>query len=255
MESMTEEECLSLLVEEELKARKEAQEEFQIEEEKMIQDCHVFYKNPEPKQAVICIPGRMGDGAVFAKQHYANTEWSDTVFIGPTPFGYAWYPMPHDANNQKQALNGIPRAIKAIEAVQTAVEKRFGIPKSKTVLTGFSAGGVMAIQTATHSQDEPYAGVVCHSGAILDPYSLNPANCDTPFLLTHNRDDMCFEWFERYLPMKNSLLSKGYNTFTLERKLGGHYVSNEDYRQSAKFMVDYASFDESLDEERLYINS
>lgn len=218
----------------EREARENAKERLRIEDN-MIQSCHAYYANEEPEIAVICIPGRANDGALFANDFFKGAQIGNAVFVGPTPRGYAWYPMPRDANNQAAALSGVPRAIEAIEAVQRAVENKYGITKEDTILAGFSAGGVMAIQTATHS-DEPYAGVSCISGAILEPKDLPVPKHQTPFLLTHNRDDMCFEWYERYLPMRECLVECGYDTYTIERDKGGHIDTDDDYEQTALFM-------------------
>lgn len=226
------------LLEQEYLARESANETLKGKN-KMIKSCHVFYTNPKPEYAVICIPGRANDGAMFARDYHTHSNLKNTVFVGPTPVNYAWYPMPVDSNNQKAALSGLPKARKAIESVQEAVEKRFGIPKSKTSLVGFSAGGVMAIQAAAFTE-EPYSSVVCHSGAILEPSNLPSCkhyNC--PVLLTHNADDYCFDWFERYEPMKNILIKNGYPTYVLERKQGGHQVSRHDIEQSITFMTNY----------------
>lgn len=236
-QELEEKRYLNWIIEQEALARRFANEIIKVkEEEKMIKECHVYFKKQNPDFAVICIPGRGNDGAMFAHDYHKQSEIETAVFIGPTPNGYAWYPMPYDANNQAAALNGIPAAIKAIEAVQKAVEKRFGIPKRKTILTGFSAGGVMAIQTAAHSE-ESYAGVICHSGAILEPRDLPECvHDDCPVLLTHNEDDYCFDWNERFLPMKEALVEKGWNTFTIERTIGGHTVSNDDIREARDFI-------------------
>jgi len=231
----TRERYMQWIFEQEQRARDEARESLDVEEG-MIKSCHVYYKNENPYFAVICIPGRANDGALFANEYFTESGIDNAVFVGPTPDGYAWYPMPHDAKNQSAALQGIPRAIKAIEAVRAAVEKRFDIPKRRTILAGFSAGGVMAIQTAAYSE-EPYAGVICHSGAILEPKDLPMCkNQGCPVLLTHNRDDMCFEWYERFLPMKEVLIKKGWKTYTLERNSGGHVTSSDDMSEGAYFI-------------------
>ena len=214
----------------------------------MIESCQTYYVNDNPEYAIICLPGRAGNGAVFARDYLDDTRITNAVFVGPTPVGYEWYPMPVSAMNQAAALGGLPRARSAVERIQKAVEKKFGIPKSKTVLTGFSAGGVMAIQAAAYSE-EPYLAAVCHCGAILEPEDLPEANGrTTPILLTHNRDDMCFEWFERYIPMKSALLKKGYRTFVLEGKSGGHYVEETVVQETLHFLSHQVKMELEIDE-------
>lgn len=229
------EKLIQWIIEQKRKARAMARANLEVEED-MIKSCYAYYAKENPEFAVICIPGRGNDGEVFANDFFNGSEIKNAVFVGPTPKGYAWYPMPNDANNQAEAVNGIPKAIQAIESVQRAIESKYGIPKEHTVLTGFSAGGVMAIQTAAYSE-EPYSGVVCISGAILEPKDLPECkHIECPVLLTHNRDDMCFDWHERFIPMKEVLVEKGYSTYTLERHVGGHIDTTDDYEQAAMFM-------------------
>lgn len=236
--NISEQKYLQWLWRQEAIARSQANFELKGKD-KMIRSCHVFYSNPKPKYAVICVPGRSNDGAMFARDYYEASKLKDTVFVGPTPDGYAWYPMPIDSTNQQNAVLGLPKAVKALESVQQAVEKRFGIGKSKTALVGFSAGGVVAIQTAAYSE-KSYSSVVCHSGAILEPDDLpvcSHYNC--PVLLTHTKDDYCFDWFERYLPMKTALIKKGYPAYVLEKNEGGHQVSKYDMEQAIIFLKTY----------------
>ena len=216
------------------RVRENAQNEWRFES--MIKDCYAYYEGT-PKYAVICIPGRANDGAHLAQEYQKISEIPNTVFVGPTPIGMAWYPMPYSATNQKEAVQGLPRARKAIEKVQQKIEEVYGIGKENTILTGFSAGGVMAIQVATHS-DTPYKGVVCHSGAILDPASLPMCTKDNwcPILLMHNKDDTCFDWIERYIPMKTALLHKKYVVYTSEFEVGGHIMKKYDFSQGGLFM-------------------
>ena len=81
----------------------------------------------------------------------------------------------------------------------------------------------MAIQLAVNS-DEEYAGVISHNGAILDPSSLPLAKHKTPFLVFHSKDDDCFFWEERYLPMKEALISQKYNSQFHEEEDGRHFL-------------------------------
>jgi len=203
----------------------------------MIRQCSVFYDNDKPDYCIITIPGRGNDGTQFARLYQMEAEFNNTVFVGPTPHGFAWYPLPTSATDQDRALAGLPRARDAINAVVDAVQRRFSIPKSKIVLAGFSAGGVMAIETAAHS-NEPFAAVVCHSGAILEPKNLPECkHPKMPVILTHCKDDDCFEWFERYVPMKEALFLNGYDTYALESRKGNHRILDEAFAETVFYLA------------------
>lgn len=197
----------------------------------LIQSCYIYFEE-DPEYAVFCIPGRYQNGQEFARAYYSHCDIRRSVFVGPTPEGLAWYPAPQSPTNQEKAVRGMARARRALEAMQKAVETRFGIGKERTILVGFSAGGVMAIDVAAHS-DDPYLGVVCHHGAILDPNRLPECkHPQMPILLTHNQDDDCFKWDERYIPMKRALVRKKYRLYVKERETGGHRVSELDIQQT-----------------------
>jgi len=196
---------------------------------------HVINEYKQHKECVLFLPGRDNVGPVMGKTYYA-AGLRQQLLISITPINLAWYPLPNGANDQQWALHGQERARLTIEEVVQKIEFQYGIPRSKIVLCGFSAGGVMAIQVASQSV-EPFAGVVVHAGAILDPSALLPCKCPkTPFLLTHCQDDGIFEWVERYVPMRHALEMQGYWIYVLERRLGGHMVCDQDVGISQLFI-------------------
>lgn len=202
----------------------------------MISDISIYENGRDINYCVITLPGRAGHGDTIADFYAHSCGLEETVFVGLTPENYYWYPLPVSATNQEAAVAGLPHARFEIEKAISIVRDKYGIPKERTALVGFSAGGVMAIQVAAYS-DEPYAAVVSHSGAILEPKDLPPCKHETTaYVLIQCKDDMCFAWDERYLPMKRALLENGYDTFSLEHPLGGHGMSEEDIRQAGKFM-------------------
>ena len=202
-----------------------------------IKDCYYYGEadNKPFQYAVICIPGRGNDGADFAMDYFEQSGLKNTVFVGPTPKKREWYPMPYNAKNQKEAVAGLPFARSVIQEIIQNTTESFNIAHRNIVLAGFSAGGVMAINTAVHSA-KTLMGVVCHAGAILDTKDVPDAQVATPMLLMHNRDDMCFEWFERYLPMKKTLISAGYHLYVSEKQKGGHFVADSDVSHAGSFI-------------------
>ena len=186
------------------------------------------------KTGILFLPGRMGYGEDLTYR-YASVDLPETVFIGITPEGFEWYPMPNGPNDQSNALAGIEDAYGAIDRTLNLIEKRYGIARSNMVLSGFSAGGVMTIQSIVRSE-EPLAAGIVHAGAILDPDALPECECDTPLLVIHSQNDDCFEWEERYLPMKNALKDKGYNAFFIEKQSGGHIIQMQDIAIAGYFL-------------------
>lgn len=161
---------------------------------------------------------------------------NDSLIVGVTPTQFCWYPMPNGVGDQEEALQGMAHARSLVNGVMDYIEKTFHIPRENTVVLGHSAGAVMAIQTAAHS-DRHYAGVISHSGAILDPDGLPLCkNKITNYLLTHNRNDIIFEWYERYLPMLDALRNKGYPVFSVEENEGHHGITEKQFLLSRCFI-------------------
>lgn len=138
---------------------------------------------------------------------------------------YEWYPMPKGSNDQAEALKGLNETVVRLEKFFSEAIKKYNITKENCILSGFSAGAVMAIQMAVTSK-ESYAGVISHNGAILDPDALPVAKHKTPFLVFHSKDDDCFFWDERYIPMKNALLTQEYLSTFIEEEDGKHFLSS-----------------------------
>lgn len=182
--------------------------------------CVAAGKNPD--FCVLMLAGRAMKNNLLPSIYW-HSNLQDFRLIGITTTELAWYPIPNGAKDQWSAINGIPHAIDLVEKAVENIKRRWDIPKSRIILMGFSAGGVMAIQVAAYS-DEAYAGVVCHSGAILQPEVLPYCDVETPFLLTHSQDDETFEWNERYLPMKSTLKSRSYRISCVESPWGGHTI-------------------------------
>lgn len=197
----------------------------------------IFRSRQKPTSCILALPGRGQYGGNLASA-WVGHGLDKTLIIGITPRRLEWYPMPFSPMDQSNAVAGLEIARNAIEDFVNYIIQEYGIPKSKIALTGFSAGGVMSIYTAAHSE-EAYAGVVCLAGAILEPQKLPEARFkDVPFILTHSQDDEVFEWGARYLPMKNALEEKGYNCILNEKSYGNHTVGTYDIGYSALMLAD-----------------
>lgn len=158
------------------------------------------------------------------------------MIIGVQTQCYAWYPLPKGEYDSRAAINGIPNAVHNVLKVVSKIEDTYNIPREKIVVLGFSAGGVMAIQVGAHSE-RPFAGIVCQSGAILDPFDLPESpHPEMPVLLTHSQDDDTFDWEERYIPMKEALIEKNYNLSASENPWGYHSITTLDIAITKLFL-------------------
>lgn len=214
-------------------------------------DFYVFNGNKKSHSCVICLAGRSGCGGRLAHHYQQATELYDTTFVGVTPYSernnVEWYPQPYSSTEQRSAVAGLEGAREFVEQIISSTMKEFDLPRNKIALTGFSAGAVMSLYTITHSTDD-LAGVVVHSGASLESNKIPQCQNNTDILLTHGKRDYCFDWYERYVPMKNGLLKKGYTTFAVEDPTEVHRVSYSDMIFSACFLaprLGYESFEHS----------
>lgn len=186
----------------------------------------VWNDKGEKDSCVLFLAGR-AESAVPLLRAYSGIGLNGPLLCGATPDQKAWYSMPFSAIHQKEAVAGLPKARDVIETAIAFIKKKYGIERRNMALVGYSAGSVMAIEVASHS-DEPFAAVVSHAGAILQPHNLPECQCpETKFLLTHYEDDMVFDWAERYLPMKRALMRRGYDVSVIEgaaEEKGGHGI-------------------------------
>lgn len=178
---------------------------------------------------IILLPGR-GQPArdILARYHrYSTLNQFTLVAIEPID---EWYPAPNGAGDQMKSVWGLKVSVPQLDEFIAELEQRFEIDRSNVTLAGFSAGAVMAIQIAAHT-DKAFHSVVSHNGAILAPEELPKSSHETKYFVLHNENDDCFSWEERYLPMKNALLERGYDLEVYENEVGGHYIAPEDVEE------------------------
>lgn len=186
---------------------------------------------------VLCIPGRGQHGQLIA-DYYSTKVTKNTAIVAPTPKNFEWYPLPNGPQDQSRSIKGAKNAAKVLEDL---LDNELGdIPRNRIVLSGFSAGGVMALELASRAK-EPFAGVLCHAGAMLDTDGFKECSKekkDMPIWLYHQRDDEVFSWDERYIPMKNILIERGYNTNLYESSFGNHTIL-EQHGNHVKQVLDF----------------
>lgn len=204
-------------------------------------------KEPRGKRrgCLIALPGR-GMPLESMWSIVERMELPDTLAVILEPTGLQWYPQPHGAYDQDDAVEGLKIAIAQLNKRITKIQRCFHLRRQQIALFGYSAGAVLAIQMAALAK-QPFAAVVSMAGAILEPDEMPVATNQTPILLRHAIDDDCFSWEERYLPMKNSLLDRGYNLYASEKNRGGHGINLEDVIISARFIGQELGYTKELE--------
>ena len=201
------------------------------------------FRNQTVDSVVLCLAGRGGSGARLANRYFDLSGLNKTAFIGVTPFNphfgrrffhaIEWYPAPYSSEDQEEAVSGLENARERIEEILEKVTEKFNVARNKIAILGFSAGAVMSVYTATRGGT--LAGVVGHAGAILEPHNVPACQTETPILLTHGKMDGCFDWYERYVPMKNSLVENNYNVHSFEH-YGDHWVTEPEIIVGSEFL-------------------
>lgn len=201
---------------------------------KLIESCRVW-RLGEPNKAIIVLPGRDMPADILIEVHQNLIEGylDDIAIFGFTPYNLEWYPAPKGPLDQDDALNGQKENLPLLFDSINYVLNKFNIHYYNTIISGHSAGGVMVVQLLNY---QPWAGAICNCGAILDPDDLKTAKYDTELLVTHNIDDTCFDWEERYIPMKQALKKKGYNTCFIENEEGNHSPTRSDFIKMHHFI-------------------
>lgn len=212
----------------------------------MLNDRYIIWSGrSKATSCILVLPGRDQTGVDLAKQ-WCNIFLDNTMIVLITPKNKEWYPLPHSALDQKNAILGLETAKETIDSVLNRITSEFKIPKLKIAVVGFSAGGVMANYVGFNSKEE-YAGFVSHSGAVLEPDFVPKCKFEfMPFVLTHSKNDDVFSWEERYIPMKNSFIANNYNLKVLE-SLNRHFISDEEIEFAALSVCDrlgYSLLDE-----------
>lgn len=187
-----------------------------------------------PAGMVIGLPGRgVPINEMYRFLLYAGLEKSIIAVIEPR--NLEWYPQPFGANDQHEAVSGCKKSFAPLKNHIRKLCKIYKIPYKKVAIVGYSSGGVMALELAQRCKTE-LAMFISLAGAILDPSQVPLAKHNTEIVLKHNKNDECFDWFERHEPTRDALLAKNYNVILEEQIYGGHSLSAEDAHIVHKFL-------------------
>jgi predicted esterase len=193
---------------------------------------YILKPKNKPIGCILALPGR-GGNAVNMANYYKNSGLNHSLIIGLMPRSGEWYPIPNGPSDQKAAVAGLEVASDELFNTLHKIKKRFN---TSFVFAGFSAGAVVALYTAL-KYPSIVNGIVCHSGAYLEPEKIPPCRHQEHILLTHCKDDMCFKWEERYHPMKKGLQNNGYFVSSIEHDTGNHRIFKSDIITAGVFLA------------------
>ena len=150
----------------------------------------------EIKNAVILLHGYGGDGKDIS---LLTLNWKrflkNTVFLCPNghekceinPIGFQWFDLSKD--DEEYILNKSLEAENEIKKFIEEVKNKYNINNSNIVLSGFSQGCMMAINTAITSEEE-FNCVVGFSGKIINRNNLQTRiQNKSKILLVHGDQD------------------------------------------------------------------
>jgi len=192
------------------------------------------------KKCIIFLAGRGGtakeDSFWNYKSQFEKMKAENILLVGAAA-KKEYYPSPRGPLDQEEAIRGQGKAVGEIMNIVLAMEHDYEVKRENIWLCGFSAGAVMAVLVAVQATKH-FGGVVAHNGAILEPDNIPQSNgqMKTPFALFHANDDNVFKRDERYLPMKKTLITKGYNVTCFETETGGHTISQDQIEQACSFI-------------------
>lgn len=207
----------------------------------------------ERRGAIITLPGR-GVPASFMLRFCQAMRLQRTLCAAIEPYRQTWYPMPNGPYDQYHACLGLAYATEFVQKEIEGFLQWQKLAPEQTVLLGFSAGSVVALQLVV-SGNKTFAACVSHGGAILEPDKVQAAANKTPIILQHNKNDECFKWSERYVPMRESLLKNGYNVIRLERPFGPHMLYLDDAINVAGLIAPMLGYPKSFVDKHLSRNA
>ena len=124
---------------------------------------------------------------------------------------------------------------KIIECLIMGASKKFKLPLSKIILSGYSQGGIMTLAEGTRHN---LAGLLIFSGVVLTANTLQTASSNSPeILLIHGEQDDVIP-LSALEHTKVILLEKNYRIETFICKDAGHSMSELSMCPAIKFILD-----------------
>lgn len=130
-------------------------------------------RSGQTRRLMVLLHGYGSDGSdLIALGQYWSPLLPDTLFVSPNapvacainPAGYEWFPLQTDRTISR--VEGAPAAREVIVNFLIDLWGQTGLKPKDTILVGFSQGAMMALYAGL-SLDEPIAGIVAFSGALI----------------------------------------------------------------------------------------
>ena len=165
-----------------------------------------------------------------------------TLFVSPhAPFpceinaaGRQWFGF-EDAGPE-MILAGTRMAATMIDSYLDTLIADHGVPAGRIALVGFSQGGMMSLHVAPR-RNEPLAGVVSYSGALVAPERLaDETRARPPLLLVHGDADPVVP-FASLARAATALKAAGFTVDTEPRPGLPHAIDQVGMARGARFLV------------------
>jgi phospholipase/carboxylesterase len=162
-----------------------------------------------------------------------------TIDFGMGQRGRAWWPIDMERllgavqggrleELRKDTPDGLKKARAALEGALDALESSHGVRRDKTILGGFSQGGMIATEIAVHAFDRPFAGLAVLSGTLLSEERWDAALArngkNIHAIVAHGRRDPVLPFFGS--EALRDLLTKHGATVTFVPHNGMHEIPN-----------------------------
>lgn len=193
-----------------------------------------------PKQLVVILHGYGADGNdLIGLGEVWGEALPEALFVAPNgpapcadfPAGRQWFPVTMEML-QHARLDGARGAGPVVEGYLRDLWARSGLGPAETVLAGFSQGAMMALHVGL-GLDEPVAGILAYSGALIPPgrYASRP-----PVLLLHGDLDPIVDP-ELGRQALTALKAEGYDVELVVSPGIGHSISPEGLEAGGAFLV------------------
>ena len=193
------------------------------------------------KQLVVFLHGYGSNGEdLIALSPYFAKLLPNAEFISPNALergefgsGYQWFSL--QTRTPENYLKGIQSAGPRLQKyLQDQLQQR-GLTEKDLALIGFSQGAMMALHVAARL-DQPCAGVVAYSGALIGAELLGvEAKSRPPVLIVHGeRDDVVP--FTSMATAESALAASGFSVATLARPNLAHSIDEEGLNAASSFL-------------------
>ena len=167
---------------------------------------------------------------------------ADTIFIAPnaphrceqafwSSESYQWFSLVD--YDLRRILKEVDEAMESLSKLVASLLKKYNLPYSKLIMSGFSQGAMMSIHFALNC-DEEILGVVAYSGRLLTNIT-KAEKITNNFALIHGKDDKVVP-FKCLQEAEHGLKEIGKNPKTLAINNLPHSINAEGIDFSNKFL-------------------